>query len=373
MPHPAQRLARWLVRLQIFDFEIEYRPGKENGAADGLSRICEEITNSSDERTNDEDDVILVNVIHIRGDLINVSQLEDENIKWAYEMIRDKVITVDRENLNDQEKRSYFAQRNRLMISGNNLFRRWEDENGFVRFQYVVPKAERPRLLDLAHSSVYACHLGCDKILNRIKDRFYWPGYAADTEKYVRECLKCQLIKAPHQYSRAALKPLLPAKPWAVMTSDFVGPLPKTARGNKACQVIVDHFSKYVEVYPCPDMLSKTAANNFMSTILRHGVPEVILCNQGRQFQSELMAELYAILDIDKKRTTPYHHPQTDGLSERFIGIMQKMIATVVDEDQSNWDTRRWSQVATENPHGGIIFASGWTSWGNIFRSFIKT
>ena len=39
VPHPAQRLACWIVRLQMFVFTIEYRPGGQNGAADGLSRI----------------------------------------------------------------------------------------------------------------------------------------------------------------------------------------------------------------------------------------------------------------------------------------------------------------------------------------------
>ncbi len=36
----SARLARWLSRLQLFGFEIEYRPGKNHGNADGLSRLA---------------------------------------------------------------------------------------------------------------------------------------------------------------------------------------------------------------------------------------------------------------------------------------------------------------------------------------------
>ena len=35
------RLLRWSLALQPFDFTIHYRPGKQNGNADGLSRQTE--------------------------------------------------------------------------------------------------------------------------------------------------------------------------------------------------------------------------------------------------------------------------------------------------------------------------------------------
>ena len=39
---PAARLARWLIRLEQFDFEIEYRKGASHGNADGVSRLSVE-------------------------------------------------------------------------------------------------------------------------------------------------------------------------------------------------------------------------------------------------------------------------------------------------------------------------------------------
>ena len=36
---PSSRLMRWRLRLEEYDYEIEYRKGKENGAADALSRM----------------------------------------------------------------------------------------------------------------------------------------------------------------------------------------------------------------------------------------------------------------------------------------------------------------------------------------------
>ena len=35
-------MERWLIRLSIYDFEIRYKPGKENVVADWLSRLPDE-------------------------------------------------------------------------------------------------------------------------------------------------------------------------------------------------------------------------------------------------------------------------------------------------------------------------------------------
>ena len=54
----SSRLTRWTLRLQEHDFEVEHKPGKDHGDADGVSRlVCddEDITGptSTDETTSD--------------------------------------------------------------------------------------------------------------------------------------------------------------------------------------------------------------------------------------------------------------------------------------------------------------------------------
>ena len=49
----------------------------------------------------------------------------------------------------------------------------------------------------------------------------------------------------------------------------------------------------------------------------RVGIPKEILMDQGSNFVSQLLTEIYRLLHIHPIRTTPYH-PHTDGLIERF-------------------------------------------------------
>ena len=52
----------------------------------------------------------------------------------------------------------------------------------------------------------------------------------------------------------------------------------------------------------------------------RVGIPEEILTDQGSNFMTTLLQEIYQLLGITP---SPYH-PQTDGLVERFNGAMMK-------------------------------------------------
>ena len=55
------------------------------------------------------------------------------------------------------------------------------------------------------------------------------------------------------------------------------------------------------------------------------GVPDGVLTDQGSNFTSKFLAEIYDMLKMKGIRTTPYH-PQTDGLVKRFNGTLKNML-----------------------------------------------
>ena len=85
---------------------------------------------------------------------------------------------------------------------------------------------------------------------------------------------------------------------------DFLGPLPKTARGNEYVLMMVDQFTKWVECVPLPsqtaEVTAKAAVDQFFS---RFGCPFQVFTDQGRNFESKLFTCLMQALEVHKTRT----------------------------------------------------------------------
>ena len=118
---------------------------------------------------------------------------------------------------------------------------------------------------------------------------------------------------------------------------DIVGPLPRTGRGNRFILVVSDYATRYPEAVPLRTISASKIAEVLIDIFARQGIPEEILTDQGTNFTSALLGELYRLIGIKALRTSPYH-PQTDGLVERFNRTLKAMLREVLKGDKSDWD-----------------------------------
>ena len=204
----------------------------------------------------------------------------------------------------------------------------------------MLPKSERRKaLLDL-HSAPTAGHLGINKTLDRVRQRFYWVGMKADVRSFIRECPTCAKFKPPPKRSRAPLQQRKAGSPMERIALDILGPLPTTDNGNKYVLVVADYYTKYVEAYAVPDEKAETVAQKLVDEFIsRYGVPQEVHSDQGRNFESRLFQEVCRHLGIRKTRTTPWN-PKSDGMVERFNRTLISMLSTLLDpkKHQRDWD-----------------------------------
>ena len=69
----------------------------------------------------------------------------------------------------------------------------------------------------------------------------------------------------------------------------------------------------------------------------RFGIPREILSDQGSNFMSKLLKEVYRLLRVHPIRTSPYH-PQTDGLVERFNKTLKALLRRLIEKEGRDWD-----------------------------------
>ena len=204
--------------------------------------------------------------------------------------------------------------------------------------QLVVPKGLRAKVLHLAHSIPWSGHLGQQKTLDRLVSRFYWPGVYQEVIAYCKSCPTCQLTARTNRGTKAPLVSLpIIDVPFTRIAMDIVGPLDKSRAGHRYILVVCDYATRYPEAFPLRNIKSRQVANCLLQLFSRVGIPREILTDQGTNFNSGFMKQVYAMLGIRGIRTTPYH-PQTDGLVERFNQTLKAMLRKFVSETGADWD-----------------------------------
>ncbi|KAL5489194.1 hypothetical protein EMCRGX_G018260 [Ephydatia muelleri] len=207
------------------------------------------------------------------------------------------------------------------------------DSEPYARDQLVLPSQCRSVVMELAHSIPLAGHLGKNKTTDRVLQRFYWPTLRKDVADFCKR-QKTSRVKPQH----APLIPLpIVEEPFQRIAMDIVGPLPRSSSGNRYILVVCDYATRYPEAMPMWAVDAEAVAEELVKMFTRVGIPREILTDQGSNFTSQLLAELYRLLHIRPIRTSPYH-PQTDGLVERFNQTLKSMLRKVATQEGEAWD-----------------------------------
>ena len=104
-----------------------------------------------------------------------------------------------------------------------------------------------------------------------------------------------------------------PERPWSRLHADYAGPFL-----GKMFLIVVDAYSKWLEVIPVSSATSLSTIEQFRSIFSIHGLPEVLVTDNGTAFTSTEFAEFMKRNGVRHVKSAPYH-PASNGLAERAV------------------------------------------------------
>ena len=231
-----------------------------------------------------------------------------------------------------------WLNKSQLVIKNGVLYYKWLSVGDQESLKLLIPQKLKQEVLRMCHDSLFGGHMGRERTLWKMKISFFWPTMSRDCELYVSSCGICSRNKKSNRRPRAALSSYHVGAPLERVHLDVMGPLVRSEKGNKLILLIVDQFTKWVEICPIPEQSAETTVKNFFeSFICRFGVPLQVHTDQGRNFDGNLFKAFCDLMQATKTRTTPYH-PSANGQVERYNRTILQMIRCFLKNKQQDWD-----------------------------------
>ena len=251
--------------------------------------------------------------------------------------------------------RVYLKFRKDLILKNKLLYQKVKLEGHDTSvFQFVLPHSFCNHTLTALHDDMG--HLGMDRTLGLVQDRFFWPGMCENIHTYICACDTCTQFKQASE--KAEMYPIETSYPMELVHMDFftIGKL--NTDKMISILIITDHFTKYAQAYVTPNQTAPVVAHTFWGNFLVHyGWPVKILTDQGKCFKSALVKELCSIAQVQKIRTMPYHN-ETNGACEHFNSTLINILGTLPVESKKEWQD--WASTMTHAYNCTISHATGY-------------
>jgi hypothetical protein len=397
-----RRQMRWAELLAAYDFEIQWRKGRDN-PADGLSRRpdhmevdeppqenplkvllqkrmpLEEDSREGRMRSGDEVIVGVMTRSHVQRSR-DTQQSEYRVVTLPARQLEDRLTPPegsdrDPEQLSEQEVQSLRGRRQALAtrllelqaldewcqkkewegaphrsISSGEFRGTWSTgAEGLVRRNRCayVPHdpATRAEILWVNHDEQWqGGHFGEHRTYANIARHYWWPHMRRDIQEYVKSCEVCQRMKVPRRKAYGKLESLpIPKGPWQDISMDFIVGLPPSLHQGIACDsilVIVDRFSKMVLLTPCVSTIDAQGLGQLVleKVVAKYGAPRTIVSDRGSLFTSTYFGTMCDYLATRRLFSTAFH-PQTDGQTERMNQTLETYLRCYVNYEQDDWAT----------------------------------
>ena len=241
--------------------------------------------------------------------------------------------------LNDARYMHYSRNKKRIIIKDDILYRQYYNDIGRVsHLQVLLPGQLLEVLLQSLHGTA-GKHPGIAKMMQEIRQKYYFPSIATYVRNWVRDCEICIQDK---RINHTRITPeLIHIPEWDLgpedlMQIDLLPELPPSG-GYEKIITAIDVFSRYAFAYPVSNPTAVNTAKVIIDIMTRHAyLPTLIITDKGSVFVSQVIYEVAEILGINLKHATT-KHAQTIGVLERAHATIKTSLKMASGEYRKQW------------------------------------
>ncbi|CAB3999375.1 Retrovirus-related Pol poly from transposon [Paramuricea clavata] len=283
------------------------RTGKLHYTADTLSRKIPESTVQPTVEENEMNAYVLsvINALpasNPRLKEIQQAQDEDEVCKEVKKYCMDQ--WPEKDHVTPAVK-PYWSVQGELTIA---------DELLLKGTRLVIPSRLQRQTLNQIHEG----HQGISKCRERAKISVWWPGLSAQIKVMLENCTTCS--KYRQQHPEPLMPTPLPQRPWQLIATDLF------ILEKVTYLLVVDYYSRYVEVVALPKSTSSSKITQALKTIFaRHGIPDEVRSDNGPQYHSDEFAQFAKEWGFKHSTSSP-RYPQANGEVERTVKTVKNIL-----------------------------------------------
>lgn len=300
------RLVRLMLKIQQYDLDVVYIPGKKMYISDTLSRAP--LPESMLELNEDVE-------VHV-GLLISSLEISKDRLHRFREQTQ---IDPSLNALIQFVKTGCQSDKNSIPVSIRPYLKFIDDiymADGLV-FKgdcVIVPQTLRKEMLEIIHQG----HFGMSRSVQYAKESLFWPDMVNDIKNTVKFCTTCQQF-SNNNSKEPLFSHQIKLLPWNKVGIDFMD-----FQGNKYL-VCIDYYSKYIELALMHRTTAQYVIKELKSIFSRHGIPLTLISDNGPPFSSSEFQNFTKVWDIEHITSSP-HYPYSNGQVERAIQTLKNML-----------------------------------------------
>lgn len=301
------RLQKMLIQLQRYpEIEVEYIKGKDMIFADALSRAYLQ------DHFEEEYKVDMIHELPISSskyeELVEATE-NDSTCKKLKELIL--CGWPEEKSELSPDCQPYWNYRDEMVTEQGLIFKGW---------RILVPAGELRRS---AMEKLHESHQGIVRTKQRARDVIFWPCINKEIEEMIKKCSVC--LENQKQNAKEPMKSHeIPRLAWMKVGADLF------SFKGKEFVVVMDYYSKFIEVRRLQGSSSKAVINALKSIFATQGIPEEVVSDNGPCFSSSEFASFARNWEFEHTTSSPMY-PRSNGQAESGVKIVKSMMTKSED------------------------------------------